>query len=90
MDSIEESSFMTGHSHSSEGSIELRSVTNKTFSSQYDSPPLPPEDSALEPFSTRLTPELKRQLKSVCAERGIRMQDAVYIAPWRWLRIPAE
>ena len=48
-------------------------------------PPTLPSDAKLTAFATRLPPDLQRLLKTACAERGIRMQDAVYEALWQWL-----
>jgi hypothetical protein len=48
-------------------------------------PPILAKDAKTTPFGTRLPPELQRMFKTACAERGIRMQDAVYEALWQWL-----
>ncbi len=48
-------------------------------------PPSLHRDAKLAAFGTRLPPDLQRLLKTACAERGIRMQDAVYEALWQWL-----
>ncbi len=48
-------------------------------------PPEIPKDAHVTAFGTRLPPELQRVLKTACAERGLRMQDAVYQALWQWL-----
>jgi len=48
-------------------------------------PPTLSKDTKLAAFATRLPPDLQRLLKTACAERGIRMQDAVYEALWQWL-----
>lgn len=48
-------------------------------------PPALPKDAHVTAFGTRLPPELQRVLKTACAERGLRMQDAVYEALWQWL-----
>lgn len=48
-------------------------------------PPKLDKDAKLTVFGTRLPPDIQRMLKTACAERGIRMQDAVYEAVWQWL-----
>lgn len=48
-------------------------------------PPTLPEDAVVTAFGTRLPPEMQRMIKTACAERGIRMQDATYEAFWNWL-----
>ncbi|WP_072691532.1 hypothetical protein [Rhodococcus marinonascens] len=48
-------------------------------------PPTLPKDAKLAAFATRLPPDLQRLVKTACAQRGIRMQDAVYEALWQWL-----
>lgn len=48
-------------------------------------PPKLPADAVVSAFGTRLPPEMQRLIKTACAERGIRMQDATYEAFWNWL-----
>lgn len=48
-------------------------------------PPTLPKDATVTAFATRLPPDMQRMLKLACVERGIRMQDAVYEAIWKWL-----
>lgn len=48
-------------------------------------PPKLPADAVVSAFGTRLPPEMQRMIKTACAERGIRMQDATYEAFWNWL-----
>jgi hypothetical protein len=48
-------------------------------------PPTLPKDATVTAFATRLPPDLQRMVKTACAQRGIRMQDAVYEALWQWL-----
>lgn len=48
-------------------------------------PPTLPNDATVTAFATRLPPDMQRMVKTACAQRGIRMQDAVYEALWRWL-----
>ncbi|WP_176225023.1 hypothetical protein [Rhodococcus sp. 1168] len=43
-------------------------------------------ETDLVPFATRMNPALQRRLKIACAERGMRIQDAVYEAVNDWLR----
>lgn len=48
-------------------------------------PPTLPKDATVTAFATRLPPDMQRMVKTACAQRGIRIQDAVYEALWRWL-----
>lgn len=48
-------------------------------------PPTLPKDAKVTAFATRLPPDLQRMVKTACAQRGLRMQDAVYEALWQWL-----
>ncbi|WP_342339017.1 MULTISPECIES: hypothetical protein [unclassified Rhodococcus (in: high G+C Gram-positive bacteria)] len=48
-------------------------------------PPTLPKDATVAAFATRLPPDMQRMVKTACAQRGIRIQDAVYEALWRWL-----
>jgi hypothetical protein len=48
-------------------------------------PPKLSKDAAVTAFATRLPPDMQRMVKTACAQRGIRIQDAVYEALWRWL-----
>lgn len=47
--------------------------------------PTLPKDATVTAFATRLPPDMQRMVKTACAQRGIRIQDAVYEALWRWL-----
>ncbi|MFZ2177143.1 MAG: hypothetical protein WAW17_24545 [Rhodococcus sp. (in: high G+C Gram-positive bacteria)] len=48
-------------------------------------PPTLPKDATVTAFATRLPPDMQRMVKTACAQRGIRIQDAVYEALWHWL-----
>ena len=48
-------------------------------------PPTLPKDATVTAFATRLPPDMQRMVKTACAQQGIRIQDAVYEALWRWL-----
>ena len=48
-------------------------------------PPTLPKDAKVTAFATRLPPDLQRMVKTSCAQRGRRLQDAVYEALWQWL-----
>jgi len=86
MTSPKPSAFATPASRgSSTAPSKLHPFTPKLAREAAAAPPTLSKDTKLAAFATRLPPDLQRLLKTACAERGIRMQDAVYEALWQWL-----